>query len=218
MISSELGQVTVTTPQPSPVTELLAAAGRGDGGAHERLWALVYDELHRVARRQMADEAPGHTLQTTALVNEAYLRLIGDVDVQWANRRHFFAAAAKAMRRIRIDDARRRGRLKRGGPQPGNEASRQQGNKVDASAARAKRVPLDEAVVFDDDPAEVLAVDEALSKLEQKDPRKAEIVQLRYFAGLTVDETADALGISPRTVDREWVFARAWLKRNLSGE
>lgn len=179
------------------LTQLLVAAGEGDESARKSLWELVYHELRRIARRQMASEAPGRTLQTTVLVHEAYLRLTGEESIQWANRRHFFAAAAEAMRRIRVDDARKRGRQKRGGgqqPQP---------------------LEQDPALV-EQDPAEIVAVDEALRKLEQSAPRQAEVVKLRYFAGLTVDETADALGVSPRTVDNDWRLARAWLHRELS--
>ena len=181
----------------SPLTQLLAAAGEGDASAHEKLWSAVYSELHSLARRQMAGEAAGRTLQPTALVHEAYLRLIGDGEAKWTSRRHFFGAAAKAMRRIRLDDARRRHRLKRGG-------------------GKQRESLGDGPVLFDDDPADVLAVDEALSKLERIDPRKAEVVNLRYFAGLTVDETAQALDLGSRTVGKEWRVARAWLYRELS--
>ncbi len=187
------------TQPPSMVTELLAAVGQGDADAHERLWSLVYDELHRVAKRQMAGEKPGRTLQTTVLVNEAYLRLVGNENVQWANRRHFFAAAAKVMREIRTDDARRRNRLKRGG-----------------TTKRRRDVAAEEPPVFDQDPVEVLAVDEALRKLEQSDPRKAEVVMLRYFGGLNREEIAQALAVSASTVDKDWRFARTWLYRELS--
>jgi RNA polymerase sigma factor (TIGR02999 family) len=145
----------------------------------------------------MAREASRRTLQTTVLVSEAYLRLVGDADVQWANRRHFFAAAARAMRRIRIDDARKRQRLKRGGGRPVGQLE-------------------DDPAAFDQDATELLAIDEALSKLEKADPRKAEVVMLRYFAGLSVEETAAALDIAPRTVDSEWRFAKVWLHRELS--
>jgi RNA polymerase sigma factor (TIGR02999 family) len=180
-----------------PVTELLAAVSQGEAAAQNRLWSLIYNELHALARRQMAHEPPGRMLQATSLVNEAYLRLFGDAPVQWANRRHFFAAAAQAMRRIRIDEARRRCRLKRGGGR--------------------QRAPDDEeAVVFDQDHIEVLAVDEALDQLQEVDPRQAEVVLLRYFAGLTVEETANALDVSPKTVNNDWRFARAWLHRELS--
>ena len=182
---------------PGQVTQLLEAVGKGDASAGDKLWSLIYGELHALAQRQLAAEGSGCTLQPTTMVHEAYFRLVGDSDVQWANRRHFFAAAAQAMRRIRIDDARRRRRLKRGG---GEHPS-----------------PLQEApAVFDQDPAEILALDEALVKLEQVDGRKAEVVLLRYFAGLTVDETANALGISARTVGYEWRFTRAWLRRELT--
>ena len=191
------GERIVTASPPSRVTQLLAAVGQGDTSAQDRLWALIYDELHSVAQGQLAAEGGGRTLQPTTLVHEAYLRLVGDEDAQWANRRHFFAAAAQAMRRIRIDDARKRNRQKRGGGRrPGRMVS--------------------EPPVFDQDPAEVLAIDEAVSKLEQIDPRKAEVVLLRYFTGLTVAETAEVLGVSPRTVDNEWRFARAWLRRELA--
>ena len=197
----------MTTPAPNPITQLLAAAGQGDQAARDRLWAAIYGELHRLAQCQMAGEARGRSMQPTSLVHEAYLRLVGNESVQWANRRHFFAAAAKAMRRIRIDDARKRKRLKRGGgarPRPLHEES----------------VPHPQrgwgTLGYDPDPAEVLSVDEALSRLEQEDPRKAEVVMLRYFAGLTGDETAQALGLSPRTVDVEWRFAKAWLHRELT--
>lgn len=162
-----------------------------------QLWALVYPELQRLAQAQLAGEPGGRTLQRTTLVHEAYLRLTAGEDVQWENRRHFFAAAAQAMRRIRVDYARKRKCQKRGGgEQPG---------------------PLvNEPPVFDQDPAEVLGVHEAVTKLEQIDPRKAEVVVLRYFAGLTVKETAHVLGVSPKTVDNEWRFAKAWLLRDMS--
>lgn len=187
----------MSTEPPSSVTQLLDAVGRGDRHAHDRLWALVYDELHAIAQRQMAGEADGRTLQTTALIHEAYIRLVGDGSPKWANRRHFFAAAAKAMRLIRTDGARKSSRLKRGGGR--------------------RREPLDDAhAAFVEDPATLLAVDEVLTRLEQRDPRKAEVVMLRYFAGLTIDETADALGLSPKTVDNEWRIARAWLYGELS--
>jgi RNA polymerase sigma factor (TIGR02999 family) len=189
----------MTAPNVEPVTQLLLAAGQGDRRAGSRLWSLVYDELRRLARRQLANEGPDCTFESTSLIHEAYLRLIGDEPVEWANRRHFFAAAARAMRHIRIDDARKRGRIKRGG---------------DRQPARPVN---DDLIVFDNDPTEVLAVDEALRKLEEVAPRQAEVVMLRYFGGLSVDETAQALSVSPRTVDYDWRFARAWLYRELSG-
>jgi RNA polymerase sigma factor (TIGR02999 family) len=180
-----------------PITQLLDAAGQGDAAAANRLWSAVYDELHRLALTQLAQEGPGYPLQTTDLVDEAYVRLIGDGPVEWANRRHFFAAAATAMRRILVDDARKRGRQKRGGGQTPEPL-------------------LDEPPAPGWDPVLVLAIDEALAKLEQADPPRAELVMLRYFAGLSIDETAAALGVSPRTVDTGWRFAKAWLHRELS--
>ncbi len=180
-----------------PVTRLLQAAGQGDSAAHEQIWSLVYAELHRLAQLQLADDAVGRGLQPTALVHEAYLRLVGGADVAWSSRRHFFAAAAQAMRRIRIEDARRQHRLKRG-------------------AGQRPALLHDDPAQPDSDPLELLAIDEALHKLEQQDPRKAEIVALRFFAGLTVDETARVLNVSPRTIDAEWRFARAWFHRELN--
>jgi RNA polymerase sigma factor (TIGR02999 family) len=171
----------------------------GDASARDRLWSLIYDELRGIAQHQMAAESPGRTLQPTALVHEAFMRLMGDDSSQWTNRRHFFAAAAEAMRRIRVDDARKRKRLKRGG-------------------GRAAEPIREEPPVFDQDPAEVLAIGEALDELEQTAPRKAQVVKLRYFAGLSVDDCAGALDVSPRTVDKDWAFARAWLHRRLSGD
>lgn len=191
-----------------PVTELLAAAGVGDTDARERLWLAVYDELKRVATQQMACEAAGGTLQPTALVHEAYFRLFPDGEGHFANRRHFFAAAAKAMRRIRIDDARKRKRLKRGGGRralPIDDSPR--GDSVGSDPTPA---------VFDDDPTEVLAVDEALERLAVGHPRQADIVLYRYFAGLSARETADLLDVSPRTVDLDWRFAKAWLHKALT--
>jgi len=182
-----------------PVTQLLAAVSRGDASAQETLWSLVYDELRAVARHQLADEAAGHRRQPTSLVHEVYLRLMGGEGPEWANRRHFFRVAAQAMRRIRLDDARTRKRLKRGGgADPGQL--------------------LVEPLAVDLDPDIVLGIDEAMSKLEQEEPQKAEVVLLRYFAGLSIDECAAVLGISPRTVDYWWRFARAWLHRELSSD
>jgi len=188
-----------------PVTELLAAIGAGGADARERLWMAVYDELKRVATRQMACEATGRTLQPTALVHEAYFRLFPNGEVQFANRRHFFAAATKAMRRIRIDDARKRKRLKRNG-----------GRRRISIDGLPSDNPGFTTAVFDDDPTEVLAVDEALEQLSADHPRKADIVQYRYFAGLSARETADVLGVSLRTVDQDWRFAKAWLHKALS--
>ena len=184
---------------PKSITQILQTASNGDPKAAEHLWMMVYDELRAIARQQLAHESPGQTLQTTALVNEAYLRLIGDEQVQWENRRHFFGAAAQAMRRIRVDAARRRKRLKRGGDW--------------------KRIAAEEGVpVTDENPDLILAVDEAVDRLEAMDARRAEVVKLRFFAGLRVEDVATALGVSPRTVELDWQFARAWLHRELKHE
>lgn len=179
------------------ITQLLAAACEGESDAQKKLWSVIYDELHRLAQIQMAKEGPNRTLQTTSLVHETYLRLFADQDLKWENRRHFFGSAARAMRRILVEHARRRGTQKRGGER--------------------KRAPLTDAdAIFDEDPVHVLAVDEALGKLEQEDPRKAEIVMLRFLAGLTVEETAAALGVSTRLIESESRFALAWLRRELA--
>jgi len=180
-----------------PITQLLDAVNREDATARSRLWNLVYGELRTMAKRQLAHEPTGLGLQTTSLVHEVFLRLMGGQQVDWNNRRHFFGAAANAMRQIRIDDARHRLRLKRGGGQ--------------------KPASLhDEDVFLDEDPAEFLALNEAIKELESAAPRQAEVVNLRYFAGLSVDETAAALGVAPRTVDNDWKFAKAWLHRRLN--
>lgn len=184
--------------QPGNMTQMLAAAKDGDPLAAERLLPLVYDELRRLAYHRMNNEAPGQTLTATALVHEAYLRLVGDDDVHWDSRGHFFAAAATAMRRIMVERARKRGRAKHGGE-------------------RQREVLGDVAILSRAPPADLLALDEALTKLERQDRRRNDVVLLRYFAGLTVEETARALGISPRTVKSEWSFARAWLHRELGG-
>lgn len=179
-----------------PITELLIGAENGDPVAQERLWLLLYQDLHRVAQRQMTREAAGHTLQPTALVNEAYLRLVGAGDVRWENRRQFFAAAANTMRRIRVDYARKRGAEKRGG-----------GRRPDR---------LDDALVSFDTSDDVIEIDEALTKLELESPARAKVVLLRYFAGMNREEIATVVGISVRTVDNYWRLARAWLHKELS--
>jgi RNA polymerase sigma factor (TIGR02999 family) len=178
------------------MTELLAAWSDGDRGALDRLLPLVERELHRLAHHYMSRENPGHTLQTSALVNEAYLKLCDQTRVRWQNRAHFFAIAAQIMRRILIDHARRRRYEKRGGG--------------------ARSLPLDEAAMLSDERAsELVALDEALGELERIDERKACVVELRYFGGLTVEETAEVLGVSPDTVGREWRRARAFLLREM---
>jgi RNA polymerase sigma factor (TIGR02999 family) len=175
------------------VTEILNAIEQGDAHAAEQLLPLVYDGLRKLAARKLAHEKPGQTLQATALVHEAYLRLVDEEKVrQWESRGHFFAAAAEAMRRILVDSARRRGAQKRG--------------------ARLQRIDLpDLAEPSTDNPTDLLALDEALSKLEALHPQKAQVVMLRFFAGCTLEETAQMLGISRATAQRHWAFARAWL-------
>jgi RNA polymerase sigma factor (TIGR02999 family) len=183
-------------PPPADVTRLLAQFRAGQPEAFEELLPLIYRELRRQAANYLRRERPGHTLQPTALVHEAYLRLIDQRDVQWQNRAHFFGIASQAMRRILIDHARAKGRNKRGGP--------------------LARVPLEEdhAVqgTFDVD---ILALDQALERLTKLDERQARIVELRYFGGLGVEETAEVLSISPATVKREWTMAKAWLFNQL---
>jgi RNA polymerase sigma factor (TIGR02999 family) len=182
------------------VTRILSAIEQGDPQAAGQLLPLVYDELRRLAAQKLAGEAPGHTLQATALVHEAYLRLVGPEDNPlWESRGHFFAAAAEAMRRILVESARRRGRQKRGGGRP--------------------RVDLLEAdLTVDDPPDEMLAVDDALERLEAEDPQAAELVKLRYFAGLSVEEAAQALGMSRATAYRHWSYARAWVRCEVLGD
>jgi RNA polymerase sigma factor (TIGR02999 family) len=193
---------------PPPITELLNAAGGGDGVARERLWALVDAELRQIAQRQLRHEHRGRTLQPTALINEVYLRLTDSQPTNWESRRHFFGVAAKIMRCIRVDSARRRKRLKRGGDR--------RGVSLDSDGEGGDALGL--AVWSDDDPSEALALEEALKRLEQFDPRKGELVMLRFYAGLTREEIGEMLGIAPRTVDKEWALARAWLHRELNSE
>ena len=185
-------------PPPSP-TELLLAWGRGEQDAFDQLVPLVYDELRRVARGHMARERADHTLQASGLVHEAYVRLIELKQMRWQNRAHFFAMAARVMRRILVDNARARRNEKRGGGVP--------------------KVTLDEALLVSSGPgADLVALDEALTALEALHPRKSQVVELRYFAGLSLEETAEALGVSTDTVKRDWRFAKLWLFSELSGE
>ena len=179
------------------VTRLL----NGEAADAGRLLEVVYEQLRAIAQQRMVQERADHTLQATALVHEAYIRLVGDADVSWANRAHFFAAAAEAMRRILIEHARSRARQKRGGDGDGRAAIRRPLNVLDLAQ--------------DQDPAQILMLDEAISRLSEQDPDAAQVVRLRFYAGLSVDETAAALGVSPSTVDREWAFARAFLHRAL---
>jgi len=185
------------TAPPQNLTQLLVAWRNGNQAALDQLLPLVYDELHRLAQRYMNQEPPGHTLQTTALVNEAYLRLIDQPEVAWQDRAHFFAVAARIMRHLLIDRARGRKYAKRGGG--------------------AYQVALDEAANFSQErAAEFVALDEALQALAEIDPRKSQIVELRYFGGLSIEETAEVLKLSPMTVKRDWKLAKAWLHRELS--
>lgn len=181
------------------VTILLRAWNEGERDAFERVLPLVYEELHRMASRYLAGERSSISLQTTALVNELCVRLIGWDPIPWQNRSHFFGVSARMMRRVLVDIARRRRADRRGGP-------------------NAIRVPLDAVDVAAAEPgADLLAVDMALERLALEDPRKAQVVELRFFGGLSIEETADALGISVRTVHTDWTLARAWLYRTLTG-
>ncbi len=182
------------------VTRIPSAMENGDPHTAEQLLPLVYDELKKLAAAKLAQETPGQTLQATALVHEAYLRLIGaGDDLHWSDRRQFFMAAAEAMRRILVDNARRKLSLKHGGG-----LNRCELDSVDAEAPNASEPDVDLA-----------ALDTALNRLAELEPQKAKLVELRYFAGLTGDQAAAVLGISPSSADRQWVFARAWLRREL---
>jgi RNA polymerase sigma factor (TIGR02999 family) len=182
----------------SDVTRILNAIERGEAKATDELLPLVYEELRLLAAQRLSHEPPGQTLQATALVHEAYLRLVGGEPQSWSSRAHFFSAAAEAMRRILVDNARRKRSGKWGGGQ--------------------QRVALDSsdpAGPVGPDPDSLLALDEALQRLAQADPAKAEVVKLRYFAGLTIEQTAASLGVSPATAKRLWTYARAWLIREM---
>jgi RNA polymerase sigma factor (TIGR02999 family) len=184
----------------SEVTRILSAIEQGDPHAANQLLPLVYEELRQLAARKLAQEKPGQTLQATALVHEAYLRLVDTEQAQHFNSRwHFFAAAAEAMRRILVESARRKQALKRGGGQV-----RQALDQIDLAAPEA--------------PDDLLALDEALSQLAATDSQAAQLVQLRYFSGLTIKQAAEVLGISPRTADYLWTYARAWLLERIQGE
>ena len=182
----------MSSPEKSEVTQILSALDRDDPGAAARLLPMVYEELRTLAHARMRDEPANLTLQPTALVHEAYLRLIGDEEVRWNSRGHFFGAAAEAMRRILVERARKYRQPKYGGDR--------------------KRVAFDpDRSGLEESSDDVLEIDEALRKLESEAGPQAEVVKLRYFAGLTIDQTAEVLGLSPATVDRRWSFARAWL-------
>jgi RNA polymerase sigma-70 factor, ECF subfamily len=189
----------MATPPPHEITQLLLAWNDGDQAALEQLTTLVHTELHRLAKGYLFGERTGHTLQTTALINEVYLRLIDWKNVRWQNRAHFFGVAAQVMRRILVDYARARRYAKRGG--------------------EARQVSLDEAAtVHEDRSAEFVALDEALKELAEIDPRKSQIVELKFFGGLNTKETAEVLKVSQRKVEREWSVARTWLYRELRGK
>ena len=181
------------------VTQLLQDWSKGNQQALEELLPLIYNELRHLAHNFLYRERPGHTLQTTALVHEAYLKLIDQKDARWQNRSHFFAIAAQAMRRILIDSARRNAAMKRGGPQ--------------------EKLSLDEAPDISLEPnTRLLALDEALNALAEIDPEQSRIVELRYFGGLTIEETAEVMKSSPATIKREWAMARAWLHQALTND
>ncbi len=184
---------------PHQITQLLVEWSDGNQAALDELYPLVYQELRRLARRYMSRERKGHTLQTTALINEAYVRLVDQRNVHWANRSHFFAISAQIMRRILIDHARRHGYAKRGGG--------------------AQQVSLEEAatVIPDQQAAELVRLDEALKSLAEMDPRRSQVVELRYFGGLNNEEIAGVLKVSENTVTRDWNMARAWLYQQLAG-
>ena len=183
---------------PSDVSQLLIAWSNGDQAAREQLMSVVYEELHRLARRYMRNESPGHTLQTSALVHEAFIRLVDQKDVRWQNRSHFFGISAQMMRRILVDYARSRNFAKRGGG--------------------ALKLSLEEGLIVSDERnEEVVAVHEALEALAKFDQRQAQIVELKFFGGLSNQETADVLAVSPGTVARDWTMAKAWLRREISG-
>ena len=187
----------MSSDQAADVTKLLLAWNQGDRSALDRLMPVVYDELRRLARRHMRSENPGHTLQATALVNDAYLRLVDQTRVNWQNRTQFFAVAAQVMRRILVDHARARHRLKRGG-----DALRVEWNEENVANQPSRM--------------DIIALDDVLNRLANVDPQKCEIIELRFFGGLSIEETAKALNISPATVKREWAFARSWLYKEMN--
>ena len=186
-------------PSQHEVTQMLVAWSNGDQDVRDELMSVVYQELHRLAHHYMKRESPGHTLQTSALVNEAFLRLIDQRNVQWRNRAHFFGIAAQMMRRILVDYARQRRYAKRGGD--------------------ARQVTLnDDLIVTDQRSADIVALDEALIELANIDDRKSKVVELRFFGGLSIEETAEVLAVSPGTVMRDWTLAKAWLQRAMTAK
>jgi RNA polymerase sigma factor (TIGR02999 family) len=193
-----MAELMTNSPRPD-VTELLLAWNTGDQTALERLMPVVYQELRQLARQYMRSENPGHSLQATALVNEAYIRLVDQQRVDWKNRAHFFGAAAQIIRRVLVDHARARGRAKRGGDEVRVTFDEESGPRSE--------------VQWD-----LVALNDALDQLVKLDPQQARIVELRYFTGLSIEETAEALGISPATVKRDWATARAWLFREMTSK
>jgi len=192
------GRQDIITITMSEVTQILNSIEHGDPTAADQLLPLVYDELRKLAAAKIAQEKPGQTLQATALVHEAYLRIVdGNEDQKWDGRRHFFAAAAEAMRRICVENARRKQRLRHGGSLKKHELN-------------------EDAVIAPEPDLDVLELDAALAKLEAKNARSAQVMKLRYFAGMTIEETATALNVSTSTVDRDWTYARAWLFREMT--
>jgi RNA polymerase sigma factor (TIGR02999 family) len=192
------------------ITTLLGRVASGDEGAFERLLPLVYDELHRLASSQLRRERADHTLQTTALVNEAYMRLVDQTRVQWESRGHFLAIAARAMRRILVDHARGKSRQKRAAP----------GQRVALSDVDAIAPTLAAGAPREDDGlgVDLVALDTALERLGAVDPRKLKVIEMRFFTNMTIEETAQALGVAPATVKRDWEFARLWLLREMAGD
>jgi len=189
----------MTASSPEEITQLLLDWSHGDQAALDKLMPLVYEELHRLAHHYMSRERRGHTLQTTAIVNEAYVHLINQRGVQWQNRAHFFGIASHLMRRILTGYARSRQYVKRGGG--------------------AQQVSLDEAMLVSEERvAEMVSLDDALNSLAQVDERKSRVVEMRFFGGLSIEETAEVLGVSPGTVMRDWTMAKAWLRREISDE
>ena len=185
-------------PAPNEITQLLKDWSSGDQTALDKLMPLVYEELHQLAHQHMRREQPGHMLQTSALINEAYLRLVDQPQIRWESRAHFFGIAARLMRRILVDEARKRNSAKRGG------------RAIEVSLVEGANIAQEQA-------ANVVALDDALKTLQAIDSRQSEIVELRFFGGLSIEETAEVLKVSPGTVMRDWTFARAWLRQQMDG-
>ena len=192
------GDEPLMRPAPNEITQLLQDWSGGDQTALDRLMPLVYDELHRLAHQYMRREKAGHLLQTSALINEAYLRLVDQPQIRWENRSHFFGIAARLMRLILVDEARKRNSAKRGG------------GAIEVSLVEGSNVAQEQAT-------NVVALDDALKTLQAIDSRQSEIVELRFFGGLSIEETAEVLKVSPGTVMRDWTFARAWLRQQMDG-